>query len=141
MYLTDEDYKVVCGEQELDIITQSDNENRRNAERTAREEIASYLRARYDIEKEYALTGEERNAFLVQVAVNISLYYMVHSLPGHMASEGRHELYEAAISWLNKVQSGKAMPSLPVYTDSEGNETNASNPVRYGTMPRNKNDY
>ena len=141
MYLADDDYKIVSDERELDVITQSDNENREKAERTAQEEIASYLRARYDIDKEFSRKGNERNAYLVTIAVNITLYYMVHSLPHRMASEARHGLYESAVSWLKSVQAGKAMPNLPTYTDEEGNETNAGNPIRYGTMPRNKNDY
>ena len=48
MFITDEDYKVVIGEGALRIVTQVSAENRANAETEAIEEIAGYLRPKYD---------------------------------------------------------------------------------------------
>ena len=48
MFLTEDDYRVVCDEDELDILTRSEPETRQKAERVAMEEVASYLRPRYD---------------------------------------------------------------------------------------------
>ena len=44
MFLTEDDYKVVCDEEELDVLTRSDPATRQKAERVAMEEVASYLR-------------------------------------------------------------------------------------------------
>lgn len=46
MFLEDKDYKVVCTDEVLDIITQSDPENRIRAELSAQEEAEGYLRSR-----------------------------------------------------------------------------------------------
>lgn len=70
MFLTEDDYRVVCDEDELDILTRSEPETRQKAERVAMEEVASYLRPRYDTEKAFAAEGDQRNAMLVQVTVN-----------------------------------------------------------------------
>ncbi|MEG1673228.1 MAG: phage protein Gp36 family protein [Alistipes sp.] len=140
MFLQAKDYKVVCDEAELDVLTQSDPDTRQRAERVAMEEVASYLRPRYDTEKAFTAMGDERNDMLVQVTANIALYYMAHWLPGQLAFDGRQELYDAAIAWLNKVSKGGAMPNLPTYTGA-GGETDTSNPMRFGGMAANKYDY
>jgi phage gp36-like protein len=104
------------------------------------EEVASYLRPRYDVSKAFATTGDGRNEMLVQVTVNIALYYLAHWLPGSMALDGRQELYENAIDWLTRVSKGGAMPDLPTYVGEDG-QTDASNPVRFGGMTPSVYDY
>lgn len=48
MFITEEDYRVVVGEQALKVISQTSAENRASAELEAREEISGYLRPKYD---------------------------------------------------------------------------------------------
>lgn len=140
MFLTEDDYKVVCDADELDVLTRSDTATRQKAERVAMEEVASYLRPRYDTDKAFAAVGDDRNDMLVQVTANIALYYLVHWLPGSLALDGRQELYENAIAWLTRVSKGGAMPNLPTYTGENG-ETDTSNPVRFGGMSANDYSY
>ena len=115
MFLTEDDYRVVCDEDELDILTRSEPETRQKAERVAMEEVASYLRPRYDTEKAFAAEGD-------------------------LALDGRQELYDNAIAWLTRVSKGGSMPNLPTYTGEDG-ETDTSNPIRYGGMSASKYDY
>lgn len=91
MFLEDRDYKVVCNDDTLDIITQSDEQTRRDAERSAQEEVEGYLRARYDTAKAFAQTGDKRNAMLVRVTVSIALFYLGQSLPQFMGNEQRRD--------------------------------------------------
>lgn len=140
MFIELTDYKTVCGQRELDVITQSDPETRRRAERVAMEDVAGYLRPRYDVEKAFAAQGEARNPMLVQVTVDIALYYLVHWLPQNLALDRRQELYDEAVAWLTRVSKGTAMPDLPTYTGEDG-EADASNPMRFGGMPPNVYDY
>jgi len=44
MFLSDEDYKVVIGDAALKVISQTSDDNRRNAKLEAIEEISGYLR-------------------------------------------------------------------------------------------------
>lgn len=138
-FLTIEDYRSVCDEFEFEQITEN-AETREAAETAALEQIASYLRNRYDIDRAFAASGSCRNAMLVQVAVNISLWLMVHRLPQNMGHERRECLYDDAIKWLRDVQASKASPDLPLYISADGN-TDARNPVRSGCMKPNRYDY
>lgn len=139
MFLTLDDYSSVCDDYEFKQITEKEDV-RLKAEAAAMEEIASYLRNRYDIDRAFAAVGSCRNAMLVQVAVNISLWLMIHRLPQSMGHERRECLYDDAIKWLRDVQASKASPDLPLYISADGN-TDARNPVRSGSMPPNRYDY
>jgi phage gp36-like protein len=139
MFLTVDDYRSVCDEYEFEQITHCP-ETREVAEAAALEQISSYLRSRYDIDRAFAASGCCRNSMLVQCAVNISLWLMIHRLPQNMGHERRECLYNDAVKWLRDVQAGKASPDLPVYVAADGS-TDTHNPVRSGCMPPNKYDY
>lgn len=139
MFLTVEDYKSVCDDYEMEQLSAL-TDDRLAAERAALEEIGSYTRHRYDMEKAFAAEGEDRNAMLVQCAVNITLWLMIHRLPQNMGHERRECLYNDSIKWLRDVQSSKASPELPTYVSCDG-DTDAHNPVRFGSMPPNRYDY
>lgn len=139
MFLTVEDYRSVCDTYEFEQITE-DQATRMAAEAAALEEISSYLRARYDMDRVFAASGTCRNPMVVQCAVNISLWLMVHRLPQNMGHERRECLYNDSIKWLRDVQASKATPDLPVYV-SEGGETDTHNPIRTGCMKPNRYDY
>ena len=138
-FLTVEDYRSVCDDFEFEQITHSP-EIREIAENAALEQIASYLRNKYDIDRAFTADGCCRNAMLVQCAVNISLWLMIHRLPQSMGHERRECLYNDAIKWLRDVQASKATPDLPLYVDSAG-AVDTRNPVRSGSMKPNRYDY
>lgn len=139
MFLTVEDYKSVCDEYEMEQLSAL-TDDRLKAERAALEKIGSYTRHRYDMEKAFAAEGEDRNAMLVQCAVNITLWLMTHRLPQNMGHERRERLYNDSIKWLRDVRSSNASPELPTYVSCDG-DTDAHNPVRFGSMPPNRYDY
>lgn len=139
MFLTDDDYRSVCDQYELEQISHCP-ETRQKAEAAALEQIASYLRSRYDIERAFAAEGDCRNSMLVQCAVNISLWLMIHRLPQNMGHERRECLYNDAVKWLRDVQASKASPDLPLYMSADG-DTDTHNPIRTGCMPPNRYDY
>lgn len=131
MFLTDEDYKAVCDDFELELL-QANTEIRQQAEKAAMEKISSYTRDRYDMDKAFAQQGDCRNPMLVDCAVNISIYIMVHRLPQSMGSDRRIQLYEDSIKWLRDVQASKASPDMPKYVSEDG-DTDSHNPVRFGS--------
>lgn len=139
MFLEDRDYRVVCSDETLDIISQSDEQIRLDAEKSAQEEVEGYLRARYDTAKAFAKQGDKRNAMLVRVMVSVTLFYLGQSLPQAMGNEQRETMYNNAIAWLKDVQSGRAMPDLPLYESADGEDS--QNPVRYGSLPVNRYTY
>lgn len=120
-FITDEDYKVVIGEQALKVVSQVSDENRKNAETEAMEEVAGYLRPKYDTEAIFEATGGGRNRLIVMYTCDVALYHMASSAPQKMGMEIRKERYERAIKWLEGVQAGKIVPELPLAIDGEGN--------------------
>jgi len=119
-FITDEDYKVVVGEQALKILSQASEDNRANAEAEAQEEISGYLRPKYDTERIFSAEGDERNRLIVMRTCDIALYHLSASMPQKMGSEIRKERYERAVKWLEGVESGKIVPDLPLAVDSGG---------------------
>jgi phage gp36-like protein len=120
MFITEEDYKVVIGENALKVITQTSEDNRVNAEQEAIEEMSGYLRPTYDTDAIFSAEGSARNRLIVMYVADIALYHMIASQPQKFGSEVRKERYERAIKWLEGVQSGKIVPDLPRSTDEDG---------------------
>lgn len=140
MFLTSEDYSAVTDAATLDVIQQSDEATRQRAEGYAIEEISSYLRARYDMTSAYSATGEERNQQLVMITCDVALYHLIAWLPKKMGFEIRETRYKSVISTLVDVHN-KLQMNLPLYTDSATGDTDAGNPVKYGSMKKNRNDW
>lgn len=139
MFINDEDYRVVIGEQALKVISQINDDNRANAEEEAIEEISSYLRPKYDTEALFSAEGNERNKLIVMYTCDIALYHMAASLPQKMGTEIRKERYDRAIKWLEGVQAGKNVPDLPVSTDEEGNPVGF--PMVYGCQKKLRHNW
>ena len=121
MFITDEDYKVVIGDQALKVVSQVSQENRANAETEAVEE------------------GTERNRLVVMYTCDIALYHMAASAPQKMGMEIRKERYERAIKWLEGVQAGKIVPDLPLATDEDGNPVGF--PMVYGCQKKLRHNW
>ncbi len=132
-FINDQDYSVVVGEAALRTISQASATTRTTAEAEAIEEIAAYLRPRYDTEAIFAAVGEQRSRLIIMYACDIALYHMAAALPQKMGADIRKERYERAIKWLEGVQAGKIIPDLPVATDNEGNPNGY--PLRTGSQP------
>lgn len=121
MFLTENDY-IVASADALTIFQQSTPEKREKAEKMAIEEIAGYLRSRYDTGLIFSAVGDNRNDVIVMHACDITLYHLTSWLPGKMGREIRKERYERAIKWLEEVQAGKVTPNLPTCTGEDGEE-------------------
>lgn len=120
MTLTEDDYKVVIGETGYKAVSQLSESNVHLAEQEAQEEMAGYLRPKYDVAAIFSAEGPQRNSLIVMYLCDIALYHMSASLPQKMGSEIRKERYDRAIKWLEGVQAGKIVPDLPLPIDENG---------------------
>ena len=139
MFITDEDYKVVIGDQALKVVSQVSQENRANAETEAMEEIAGYLRPKYNTEAVFSTAGTDRNRLVVMYTCDIALYHMAASTPQKMGMEIRKERYERAVKWLEGVQAGKIVPDLPLAMDEYGEPVGM--PMVYGCQKKLKHNW
>ena len=120
MFIPEEDYKVVIGDNALKVISQVSPKNRADAETVALEEISGYLRSKYDCTAIFSAQDEQRNKLIVTYACDIALYHMSASVPQKMGSEVRKERYERAIKMLEGIQAGKIVPDLPLAVGEDG---------------------
>ena len=139
MFVTDQDYKIVIGEQALKVVSQISEENRANAETEAIEEVAGYLRPKYDTTAVFSAAGKERNRLVVMYTCDIALYHMTASAPQKMGMEIRKERYERAIKWLEGVQAGKIVPDLPLAIGENGEPIGI--PMVYGCQKKLKHNW
>jgi hypothetical protein len=141
-FLSTDDYRVVTCPADLEIICQSSDEIRQQAEHTAMEEVAGYVRTRYDIDAAFAKSDVERNPLLVQLTVCIALWWLGQWLPGMMGGEMRQTLYDNAISRLKDIQKGSFTPDFPEYP--QGGDPGSGlggNPIRYSSMKKSGYDW
>lgn len=138
MFLTDNDYSVVIGEDALKVLSRASEENRLNAELEAIEEISGYLRPVYDCNAIFSAEGNARNRLIVMRTADIALYHLASSLPQKMGIEIRKERYDLAIKWLEGVQSGNIIPDLP--TVEEDDQTGAFGTV-FHSEPRLRHNW
>ena len=135
-YIELEDYNNI-GKDALDVVQQSNEQNRLLAEQYAMDFAAGYLRGRYDLTKAFALTGDERNMALVGCLTDISLYRMCLNLPARMGLEKRKQQFDEAVKWLQSVQNSSIMLDLPLVTGPNG-EADYHNPIRTGEGIKNE---
>lgn len=124
MFVTDDDYGVVIGDDALKVISRTSAKNRENAEIEAIEEISGYLRPVYDCSAIFSSEGDSRKRLIVMYTADIALYNMVASQPQRMGIEIRKERYDRAIKWLKGVQSGDIVPDLPKMEDTDNPPSN-----------------
>lgn len=134
-FITSEDFKVVATDASLKAITQTDDKVIEDAITEAIDEVAGYLRPKYDVDKIFATEGEERSRQLVMYVADVALYNMTASLPQRMGYETRKERYDRAIKWLEGVQAGKIVPDLPLATNEDGAAASPGGILDYGNGP------
>lgn len=138
-FLTIEDFKQVCDDQTLAVINQQSEDNLLRAEKYAIEEMSSYLRSKYDVEKTFSAVNDERNPQIVMYCCDITLYHLIAWLPKRIGFEIREIRYKRAVEWLEQVQNSKASPDLPLLTDETSGQP-VSN-FRYGSWQKNNYEY
>lgn len=138
MFITDNDYSVVIGEDALKVLSRASVENRTNAELEAIEEISGYLRPVYDCNAIFTAKGDARNRLIVMRAADIALYHLASSLPQKMGIEIRKERYDLAVKWLKDVQAGIIIPDLPTV---ESNDQSGSFGTVFHSEPRLRHNW
>ena len=123
LFLIPEDFDFIIREEDLSVITGQDTSLLDHAERLATEEVAGYLRHRYDVDAIMATTGDDRQAQLVSLLVDITLYHLHSRISARNIPDLRVKRYDDAIMWLKMVANGAISPDLPVIAPEQGKRT------------------
>ncbi|WP_443937083.1 phage protein Gp36 family protein [Pedobacter sp. MW01-1-1] len=122
-FLVETDYNSQIRNEVKAVLLQGDG-SQQLCEQMAEAEIASYLRARgYDIEVIFSATGAERNAQIIMLMVDITLYHLHSNIVTRAMPSMRKDRYDAAIDWLNRVSKGQLEPNLPRLSSDDQDAT------------------
>lgn len=114
MFIQESDYEVQVRQEIMSILdTSTEKSALEMAERMAIDQIKSYLSGRYDMEAIFSKEGEERNHFLLMIAIDIALYHLWSKRAPRKIPEMRSQRYQDALDWLKAVGEGTLSTDLP----------------------------
>lgn len=114
MFIQESDYEVQVRQEIMSILdTSTEKSALEMAERMAIDQIKSYLSGRYDMEAIFSKEGEERNHFLLMIAIDIALYHLWSKRAPRKIPEMRSQRYQDALDWLKTVGEGTLSTDLP----------------------------
>lgn len=121
MFITDDDYSVLVRTEIKNILLENYSETKiKAAEQMGISQVKNYLSGKYDVEKIFSKTGDERNSHIVMIVLDCSLYHLYTPYPRKMP-EIRAQRYQDAIDWLKLAAKGENTADLPPVTDGSGN--------------------
>lgn len=119
MWLEDQDYSTIIDKKTLELLQQQKQQTRIEAERVAMEEVASYLRPRYNLESLFPQDVKKRSRLIMMIVADITLYHLSTWLPGRMGTETREIRYEQALDKLSRIQKGTQLLDLQAEEDDK----------------------
>lgn len=150
MYLQIDDLKNNIYGYQVEQITEGDDSIVLQAMAAAEQELKSYLqgnnkreyldgRLRYDIDKIFSAQGDERNAMLLNCAINIAKWNIIDLCSADILHQRAKERYDRSIDWLKALAKGEVnLPELPVLSDDENQNPDGTEKIVfvYGSRPK-----
>lgn len=95
------------------------------AEQKAIAQIRNRIGKRYDCDAIFSPAGEtdQRDAWVITITVDITLYHLYSQTGSKDVPEHRSTRYQDAIDWLKDVGNGETTANLPKLTDSDTGDT------------------
>lgn len=119
-FITDEDYSVQAKEEVLSLLDPSEQHTAlRKAEKFAISEINKRLAGRYNMQEVFCKTGDDRDAYIVMITIDIAIYHLFSKKAPRRIPEYRDIRYHDALEWLKDVGNGTTPTDLPQYETEE----------------------
>ena len=123
MFLTTEDYTALIRNEIKDILLENYSDAKlRVAQQMAIDQVKNYLSGRYDVAEIFSKEGTERNAHIVMLTLDCTLYHLYTSTVPKRMPEIRSVRYQDAIDWLKAVGSGEISANLPLIKSQDGQQ-------------------
>lgn len=131
------DYPASIHMEILDALVRQDETLIEVCEDQAIAEMRGYLSGRYDCDKIFSATGDQRNQLVLMYAKDITLYHVFCIHNPQKISKIRIDRYERAIEWLKGVSKYQiSVEGLPLLENSE-----TDSPFRMKSNPKRVNHY
>lgn len=134
-----EDYDASIHKEILDAITRSDAQIVEICEDRAISEMKGYLSARFDCERIFSASGENRHQLVLMMAIDIAIYHLFCIHNPRNISEVRVERYKRAVEWCKQVRSGEVNPPDLPLLEQEVRSASAETQVR--SNPKRHNHF
>ena len=135
MFITKEDLNITIRPYEIEQITDGDDTIVDMAISAAIGEMKPYL-FRYDTDKIFTTSGNERHPLLVRFAVDIAVFELVSIARPDQDLENRRALYNRAIDWLKQVKNEEMPVDLPLKEEKPDDEKLAGGILSGSRTPR-----
>jgi phage gp36-like protein len=113
-FINTEDYDASIHQEILDALIRSDRQIVEICEDRAIAEMRGYLSSRYDCDKIFSATGDDRNQLVLMMALDIAIYHIFAIHNPRSMSQIRTDRYERAVDWLKGVRKGEiSVEGLP----------------------------
>lgn len=121
-FITQEDYSALIRNEIKDILLENYSDTKlKSAEQMALHQVKNYLSGRYDTTEIFNTEGEARNAHIVMIVLDCTLYHLYTSTVPKRMPDIRSQRYQDAIDWLKAVGTGEIAADLPKIKNQDGN--------------------
>ena len=122
-FITEDDYSALVKNEIKNILLENYSAAKLSAaERMAITQVKNYLSGRYNTDLIFAAEGKFRNAHIVMIVIDCTLYHLYTSIIPDRMPDIRSVRYQDAVDWLKMVGSGQAVADLPKLKDENGQE-------------------
>lgn len=137
-FLSIEDFELKLSEDIRNQITDSDDTVLEDAEMHATAVIQDAFYNKYDLDAEFAATGEDRHKNLLRWMLNLTIYFIYERIPDEQVPDRIVKNYDDTIKEIKDIEQGKRNTSLTklIREDNERKETN----FRWGSNPKRTHD-
>lgn len=127
----------------LDALTRNDDSVISDNVDRAVDEVKAYLNGRYNVEVDFAKTGNERNKFLLRIVVTMALYYIYQVHNPRKLTQVVIDEFNRYIEMLEGIQAGRINPvGLTPVSDGDGTLNSGTGySVQWGTQPATTDDW
>lgn len=125
-FLTTDDFLMKMSEDIRNQITDTNNAILDDAEIHATAIIQDAFYDKYDLDAEFAKTGDDRHRNLLRWMLNLTIYFIYERIPDEQVPERIVKNYDDTIAEIKAIEQGKRNTSLTklIREDNQRKETN-----------------
>ena len=132
MFLEIQEMSTVIMEYRLQEIAEYDDTIVQACILAAVQRVTRLLSGRYDVEKIFSATGDERDAELLEITKNIALWFLCRRCNVDILYNRVKEAYDRDMAYLKELMKGD-IPSVLPLRETDGHPVGA---VRFGSNPK-----
>lgn len=134
MFLETDDFKETIKDSILETVLDDEPDALEEADKNAKELVASYLNGIYNTDSIFSETGTDRHPTIVSLVLDIAMYRLHKRINPRQIPDIRRIGYEDAMALLKAIQKRESQPvGLPLAIDDDGNTQFIS---RFGSTPK-----